>query len=72
MFTFFKGQVQNILSTSIIVVNDFWGVEIYTPYTFSINATVALYIYTNFSSETGMTYFGFLTLEELEFFQLLI
>ena len=72
MFTFFKGRIQNILTTSVIAVNDGWGLEIHNPYNLSLMEEVAFYLHTNFSSETGMTFFGFFTLEELEFFQLLI
>lgn len=72
MFTFFKGEVLQILLNSIILTNDLFGIEVYTPYIFSLGDKVALYIYTNFSSDNGMSFFGFYTFDEMSFFQLLI
>jgi holliday junction DNA helicase RuvA len=72
MFTFFKGEILHILPHSIILSNDFFGIEIYTPYSLQVQQKIQLYIHTNFSSDNGMNFFGFYSLEELNFFQLLI
>lgn len=62
----------NVMSNSLLVVNNFFGIEIFTPYEFQIDDAISLYIYTNYSSDHGMTFFGFKTMEEMDFFNLLI
>jgi Holliday junction DNA helicase RuvA len=74
MFSFFKGNIKDIFisSNSFLAVNDFFGIEIHTPYIHNINEEIQLYIFTNYSSDNSLTFFGFKNLSHMKFFQMLI
>jgi Holliday junction DNA helicase RuvA len=74
MFNFFKGNIHNIYvnNHSILVVNSFFGLEIYTSYIWNFNEEISLYIHPHYSSDNVITFYGFKTLSHMKFFQLLI
>jgi Holliday junction DNA helicase RuvA len=72
MFKFFKGKVIHVNGSSIIVANDLFGIEILTPYEFQINQHMEIFIYTNYSSDNTMSFYGLNSMEEMNFFELLI
>lgn len=72
MFSFFSGKIKEINQNLILLVNDFFGIEIYTCNSYELEEKIDLYIYSNFSSENGNTFFGFANKKELNFFLLLI
>jgi Holliday junction DNA helicase RuvA len=74
MFNFFKGNVHHIHfnNHSILVTNNFFGIEIYTSYIWNLNEEISLYIHPHYSSDNVITFYGFKTLNHMKFFQLLI
>lgn len=73
MYRFIKGIINRKLTTFSYLVNvEHWGIEVFLPYTMDLYTPVELLLYNHFSTETGFTFFGFNTIEELDFFQLLI
>ena len=74
MFSFFKGLIKELFvnNHSILVVNNLFGLEIYTPYIFNPHEEVELYIYTNYSTDNSISFYGFKTLDHKNFFEILI
>lgn len=74
MFNFFKGTVKDLFinSNSILVTNDFFGIEIFTPYIFNLNEIIELYIYPHYGSDNSISFFGFKNISHMKFFQTLI
>lgn len=73
MFTFFLGNIKEILSSnSILVTNDYFGLEIFVPYVENTDKEVKLYLLNTFSTDHGFNFFGFYSLDELNFFKILI
>ena len=73
MYKFIKGIINHKLTIfSYLVQTDSWGIEIFTPYELSIGDPIELFLHQDFSTELGFTFYGFYSIEELAFFQLLI
>ena len=73
MYSFIRGNVYMINSTSVIIDNNGIGYEIFTPnpYAFMENTEVTIYVY-QYIREDEQSLYGFKTLEEKELFLKLI
>ena len=73
MYSFIKGRVDEITSTSVIVDCNNVGYEIFTPnpYIFEENSIVKVYVY-EYIREDEHSLYGFKTMEEKELFLKLI
>lgn len=73
MYKFIKGIINRALTPfSYLVQTESWGLEVFLPYQVAVGDPVELFIHSDFSTELGFTFYGFNSMEELEFFQLLI
>lgn len=73
MYKFIKGIISRKLTAfSYLVQTSEWGIEIFIPYELEIGSVVEFFIHNDFSTEFGFTFYGFYSMEELEFFQLLL
>ena len=73
MYSYIKGKIKDIFSTSIVVDNNGIGYEIYTPnpYSFELEKEYTVHVY-QYIREDEQSLYGFKSIEEKELFLKLI